>query len=865
MSPSSPEDGRSESSGAAVAAAHEPLACVTCRSRKLKCDRQKPVCARCAKAGGECVYPESRRKPATKRRSVKELEERLAQVEGLLKTVHRPAAARTDGASTEGSSPSTFGGETSRPERPQAPPSEWAMPWKPLSPNTSSSGGDDVRSGELLGLGRFESLPPFEMIEDLHAVFFGSQPHFMPLIHPGNYLRAFHSPPHMRPPMCLQYAIWSAASNGHPKYGLFHDALYRRARQYLEADELKGQGEHFITIGHAQAWAIIASDEARSLLFTRACMSSGKAVRLAGMMGLHRLDSPHTQDELPMSPMIPPPRSWAELEERRRLFWGTYCMDCYGSISAGWPTLVDVEQVTTHLPVSEDAFVNGTEEPSFPLEDAFRGSSYSKFGANVVICRIFTRLVNHAHRPLPHDRPEDVECGAFWKRHRELDNLLSSTFMFLPERYRLPQNIHDLNAVQFNVNLHAAVICLHLAAREKAERFKLGNIVQTSQTRCLTAAQEIIDILKTSKNSRVGYKGPLMALSLYFAALTYIAQAKDNMDDLNRANLEFIIRWMKSTEISHVITHAYLQQLLRDLKGNGISVSVGDIPELDPPVAGHSHGVPLIAKSRHAKLQSPLPGRLPLGAPQGTLPTSPSGAIPACATLMSGHSMLEEDEGHANKRMRTSAGPGAGGPHRGPAATWTRQMTDTTMDPAPDLFEYTGDSWSYTTKYTINPLTVLPTHRTGSPAINRFNMADTINFNFSAPGPAAGPPPAFCQLDPPGLLPNAGFGMHDIRPDAAISTAAAAAAAVDTNQSRQANNPPNDDSAAADASANLHLAPDLPDLGDIFSMDQQWNLSESIYAMLDMANPTTSQSGGDNLNAWAALNNDSSRQGPTGG
>lgn len=72
-----------------------------------------------------------------------------------------------------------------------------------------------------------------------HAVFFRSQPHFIPLIHPGNYLRAFHSPPHMRPPMCLQYAIWSAASNGHPKYGLFHDALYRRARQYLEADELK--------------------------------------------------------------------------------------------------------------------------------------------------------------------------------------------------------------------------------------------------------------------------------------------------------------------------------------------------------------------------------------------------------------------------------------------------------------------------------------------------------------------------------------------------------------------------------------------------------------------------------------------------
>ncbi|KAK4135465.1 hypothetical protein BT67DRAFT_277667 [Trichocladium antarcticum] len=78
---SSPEGVRSEASAsdAATVQAHEPLACVNCRSRKLKCDRQIPVCARCAKAGGECLYPESRRKPTFKRRNVKDLEERLGR------------------------------------------------------------------------------------------------------------------------------------------------------------------------------------------------------------------------------------------------------------------------------------------------------------------------------------------------------------------------------------------------------------------------------------------------------------------------------------------------------------------------------------------------------------------------------------------------------------------------------------------------------------------------------------------------------------------------------------------------------------------------------------------------------------------
>lgn len=55
----------------------EALSCVSCRSRKLKCDRTKPACGRCTKLKGECVYPEARRKHTYKRRNVKELEERL--------------------------------------------------------------------------------------------------------------------------------------------------------------------------------------------------------------------------------------------------------------------------------------------------------------------------------------------------------------------------------------------------------------------------------------------------------------------------------------------------------------------------------------------------------------------------------------------------------------------------------------------------------------------------------------------------------------------------------------------------------------------------------------------------------------------
>ncbi|EAQ91414.1 hypothetical protein CHGG_03349 [Chaetomium globosum CBS 148.51] len=755
MSPSSPEDGPSEPSGAPSAStttSHEPLACATAINQSAP-----------------------------------------AQVEGLLRTVGRQRVsqpARSDGPWTEGSSPIAPGGEPSQPERPpRDSPRGRETSWKPSSPAGNPSDGDNASPGELLSLGQFESLPPFEMIEELHTIFFATQQHFLPIIHPSNYLRAFHSPPHMRPPLSLQYAIWTTASNGHPKYGCYHDALYRRARQYLESDELKGHGEHFITIAHAQAWALVATDEARCLMFTKASMSCAKSVRLAGMMGLHRLDDTHPDDVLPMAPMIAPARNWAELEERRRLFWGGFCIDSYASISAGWPTLIDI---TTHLPASDDAFHTGIEEKSFTLRDAFRGSSYSIFAGNVIICHVFTRLLKHAHRPLPDDCPQDPEFGRFWKRHRELDNMLSDGFLFLPEPFRLPRNVHNPTAVQANLNLHAAVICLHIAAREKADQFKLAGIRQASRTRALTAAQEIIDILRASKDVTMGYRGPLMALSLYFAASVYIAQAKDNLEDCNTANLEYIVECMNSTARHHAITQAYLRQLLLDIERNGIPVSVDHIRN-NHADRNCNPGVPLIAQMRHTQVQSPLPGRLPLDAPVGTILKPDTASFNPCAPPNFTQSYYASDdlEGPASKRMRTSAGPAQ--VSASACSRSGRRRCRPSRDSAPDLFEYTGGGWSYTTKYMTNP----------------------------APTPL---PPPHSRTSPPEAMAAAATFGFDID-DTATTTSPTATTTTTTT---------------ATANHSQHDVPDLGDLGDlndlgIFDLDQPWSVTESLYALLDMS------------------------------
>ena len=147
--------------------------------------------------------------------------------------------------------------------------------------------------------------------------------------------------PQLRPPICLRYAIWSLAASVMEKYSGIHDHFYKRARKYAEADEMKGHGEAFITVAHSQAWTLISTYEFKLMYFPRAWMSGGRAIRLALMLGLHRIDGVG-QD---VKQCLPPPRDWTEKEERRRAFWMTFCVDRYASIGTGWPVLIDEKDV----------------------------------------------------------------------------------------------------------------------------------------------------------------------------------------------------------------------------------------------------------------------------------------------------------------------------------------------------------------------------------------------------------------------------------------------------------------------------------------------------------------------------------------
>ncbi|KAK1757602.1 transcriptional activator protein acu-15 [Echria macrotheca] len=574
------------------------LACMICRKRKLKCDGIKPSCSTCSRLGHTCAYDEVRRKSGPKRGYVKALEERLKQVETLLKTQDGTATS-PDGSRAI---PTSADKATTQPPNQRAAatanftvtdPSIGIASSRDMdrwhfnaeSPNGAmedfnfnSNIGMDLGNvdgnftWEMIGLGLEEPLPPQETIDELHQIYFEKIHPSVPMIHKYRYLTAMNLAPSQRPPVCLRYAMWTLASSVTEKYMGMKDLFYQRARKYVESDYIRGYGEHMISVAHAQTHVLLASYEFKWMYFPRAWMSTGSAVRLSQMIGLHRLDG----SGLDVKQCLPPPRDWTEKEERRRTFWMAFCQDRYASIGTGWPMTIDEKDILTHLPSSDDAFEMSRPEQTSPLAEAMSpagAGKLSSFGGVVLMACLFGRNLVHLHRPDVDDRDHDLN-GEFWKRHRNLDNILLNTSLCLPSHLKLPNGLGNANIVFTNMCIHTSTICLHQAAIFKADKNRLpASVSSESKVRCITAANEIASIMRMVSHLDLSAMNPFISFCLYVSARVFVQYLKSRPDDSQTADsLRFLLSAMNALRRRNPLTESFLVQLDVDLEALGMRI-----------------------------------------------------------------------------------------------------------------------------------------------------------------------------------------------------------------------------------------------------------------------------------------------------
>lgn len=235
------------------------ISCVSCRRRKLKCDRIKPKCATCVRLRYECEYPERRRNTGTKRRNMKELEARLAQVETQLVAETQQMANKDKGemnVNGNGNANANGNGNTGV-----------EMDWGAMDMNMNmnldmdmnmdmnftNEGlqdlGFDIMNGnlgtassvptvpigdffsqEIISLGLQEPLPPESLMDDLYVwilsegyihvlieqsryrIYFERFHPTLPMIHKGRFFSALNMPANHKPPIALRYAMMMVAA-----------------------------------------------------------------------------------------------------------------------------------------------------------------------------------------------------------------------------------------------------------------------------------------------------------------------------------------------------------------------------------------------------------------------------------------------------------------------------------------------------------------------------------------------------------------------------------------------------------------------------------------------------------------------------
>ncbi|KAK8088599.1 fungal-specific transcription factor domain-containing protein [Apiospora hydei] len=529
------------------------LACMICRKRKLKCDGVKPSCSTCTRLGHTCAYDEVRRKSGPKRGYVKALEERLKMVESLLQT---PESSSANSNNTT-AAPKEPTKSSSNPVEPRNQPPVTTANLNITNPAIAIASDNDMDRWHFNG----DSPQPGT----------GDDFNFNTAMPMGIKYTSTKAP-NQRPSVALRYAMWTLACSVTEKYAGMMDLFYQRARKYVEADYIKGYGEHMISVAHAQTHILLASYEFKMMYFPRAWMSTGSAARLCQMIGLHRLDG----SGLDVKQCLPPPRDWTEREERRRTFWMAFCQDRYASIGTGWPMTFDERDIMTDLPASEEAFEMSRPEKTSTLSESMTPTGAAKlqpFSSVVLMACLFGRNLVHLHRPDPNDRDHDHN-GEFWKRHRNMDNILLNTSLCLPNSLKLPTGLSNPNIIFTNMNIHTSTICLHQAAIFKADKYKLPSSVSAeSKVRCITAANEIASIMRMVSHMDLSVMSPFLSFCLYVAARVFVQYLKSRPDDSQVADsLRFLLAAMNALKRKNPLTESFLVQLDVDLEALGARI-----------------------------------------------------------------------------------------------------------------------------------------------------------------------------------------------------------------------------------------------------------------------------------------------------
>ncbi|RMZ66366.1 citrinin biosynthesis transcriptional activator [Pyrenophora seminiperda CCB06] len=503
------------------------LACDECRRRKLRCDRGQPSCGVCQDSGVTCVTTTTRQPRGPKRGHIRALQSRIVALEHRL-SVDRP-------------SPEIIG-EDGFPEFPgfrdnldnfatqvRQPFPEFlhhdtVNTYEREAANSDSSNcsvGDIMTSHPTTSLPlSMIDLSPVNCISDMmrselyvylpSASFIGMTNHFcdfsdhlyfdrvhcfFPILSKRHYFARARRPTTNKVDafQCLQHTMWTLAASTSSQFQYIQDDLYTCTRLMIDNLEAESLQSDFIQIELVQACALMAVNELTRVGYRRAWMSAGKCFSFVMLMKLHNVDG---QDSI--ATMLRQELSFAEIEERRRVFWMAYTLDRMISVLDQLPLTFDHHVILTHLPCSEKDF-----QSDRPVLTEFMSDIYAD--RHTDIPSTFTesiRLVTICGQSLSHRQQGTVEHTRgwvsldFWDRQRQLDVRLAHTLTGMPLEDPFSLVFEEPMAHFTVLTAQTAVLMLYNASQTAPWGVQDHITSSDSERGAAAAAQQMVTISK---------------------------------------------------------------------------------------------------------------------------------------------------------------------------------------------------------------------------------------------------------------------------------------------------------------------------------------------------------------------------------
>jgi hypothetical protein len=387
------------------------------------------------------------------------------------------------------------------------------------------------------------------------------------MIHGARYITSLAKPMHLQPPMCLQYAILASGASASPQFKYLAEALYARARQYLQADEMRSDSDQ-ISLAHVQAWILVSHFEAQHLWFSRASMSIARAVRLGQVLGLHRLDGKNSAGLT-----LPPAVDFTEEEERRKTLWVSFCTDRMTSSTGGWPTVLDARSIQTRLPTSPDAFMFNIPETSITLKQALKQDLW---GLSTSACRVVAVHLFHDCFSFTRGGDEDIDSDG-WAELQKLDSSITTAFETLPFHLRCPENMHNLDAVFINLQLHTALICIHSAITTRSH-LSMSALPDIHRRVSLSAVQ-IVTIVAMVGDINTVFRNPLISFATYIAGQFFLTDFLASGNTESEQKLLALMELMIDVGKTNSFTASLAMRLAVALRTSGVDLRAAGMVE----------------------------------------------------------------------------------------------------------------------------------------------------------------------------------------------------------------------------------------------------------------------------------------------